>query len=715
MNWYGLGFFFGIFLTSASGIFVYFKDWKSLQNRIWFLLCLSVTVWQLGRYMTAIQIDESRALFWCKVLYVGAIFIPALSMHFITALLNKTKEKKQLILFVYGLAGIQQVLNFTGLLVNKMVRKGGIGFYETPGKFYAFFFLTYITIAIYVTYELIKAYSAISSSYRQVRIKYIAIASILGFLSGLTSFFPIIDLKIPPFASPFVSIYLFLISYALVNFRVMDINYLIKNGIIYISIFPLLLIPSYLIVVIIQKYSFGHTDYFFSWLTIGMVFLIGGVLPKYKRKAQRSIEQVLFKREIDYEATVYKLSKIISSVLDLNLLLKIIIENLVKTMDITKASIILLDEEKRIFKLEESCGYDEGYKPVSFPKDDFFFRWIKEKGEIIIKEEVERELTDSRMGVLIETMKAIEAEVFVPFIVKDRLIGVAALGQKESGDMYTGKDLELLMTLAQQSAVAIENAKLYANLKRSKINMRRADKLASLGTLTAGLAHEIRNPLVSIKTFLQLLPERFDDEEFRTYFLNLTVDEVDRICRLLNELLDFAKPSKPDFKPENINEIIEKIVLLVENEARKKNLTIHKNYCTNLPRGMIDREQIKQVILNILLNAVQATPENGEIFIETRRTGENDEFVQIEVTDTGEGISENDLENIFTPFFTTKQGGSGLGLSISYQILQEHRGTIDVKSQVGKGSSFYINLPLNPKRYDRRKETERDAKEAFIR
>jgi signal transduction histidine kinase len=247
--------------------------------------------------------------------------------------------------------------------------------------------------------------------------------------------------------------------------------------------------------------------------------------------------------------------------------------------------------------------------------------------------------------------------------------------------------------------------------------MRRVDRLASLGTLTAGLAHEIRNPLVSIKTFLQLLPERFDDEEFRTYFLNLTVEEVERISSLLSELLDFARPSEPNFQKADINEIMEKVVLLADKEISKKSLVVHKQCNIDLPKVVVDRAQMKQVFLNIFLNAIQASSERGEIFIETRFLDIGEKFVQIIVRDKGEGISEKDIENIFTPFFTMKSGGTGLGLSISHQIVQEHRGTINVKSRPGKGSTFTINLPLNSMDYKKRNELspEEEVMEGTIR
>jgi signal transduction histidine kinase len=229
--------------------------------------------------------------------------------------------------------------------------------------------------------------------------------------------------------------------------------------------------------------------------------------------------------------------------------------------------------------------------------------------------------------------------------------------------------------------------------------------LASLGTLSAGLAHEIRNPLVAIKTFTQLLPERLKDEEFLNKFLNIASGEVDRISSLITELLEFAKPSEPKLELEDVNTILDGMILLVSTETSKKLIKLIKQYATDLPPIRIDREQMKQAFLNILLNAIEATPENGKVTVRTRsfvKPG-GQPYIQIEVSDTGCGIAAEYLEEIFNPFFTTKETGSGLGLSISHQIVQEHKGYITVESQLDKGSSFYINLPLNQDHPQRRK------------
>ncbi len=233
-------------------------------------------------------------------------------------------------------------------------------------------------------------------------------------------------------------------------------------------------------------------------------------------------------------------------------------------------------------------------------------------------------------------------------------------------------------------------------LRQSQSLIRRADRLSSLGMLTAGLAHEIRNPLVAIRTFTQLLPERYQDMEFRNNFQVLALKEVDRICGLISDLLSFARPSPPNVSAEDVNEIVESIVRILETEAKEKEIQMSPRLAADLPKIFIDKEQIKQVSMNVILNALQSIEGRGVVEVFTRLFTKNgtEQYVQIEVRDSGAGIPEKDLEDIFNPFFTTKKDGSGLGLSISHQIVQEHGGYIVVESQVGKGTTFFINLPL---------------------
>jgi signal transduction histidine kinase len=507
-------------------------------------------------------------------------------------------------------------------------------------------------------------------------------------------------------------------TYSIVKHRLMDINIVLKKGTTYILLLITLFVPSFLLILLGQKLFFFKVSYLFTVIIVALLFLATVFFYRIKPQTEKMVEQFLFKNRYDYRETLGDFSKAMVSILDLRSLARRIFETITQTMGVEKGSLFLWNEEKGGYSLFESKNIRTTASTPHIPKDDPLPHYLQKMGEIIIREELAKGANISQLNDIVNKMSLLEAEVTIPFISKGQLVGMINLGYKFTKDIYSHEDIELLSTLANQTAVAIENARLYEDLKRSKSYIRRADRLASLGTLTAGLAHEIRNPLVAIKTLTQLLPERIDDEEFRNQFLKIASGEVDRISSLVNELLDFARPSDPKWELEDINTILDGMILLVSTETKKKLITIIKNYASNLPPAQIDREQIKQVILNILLNAIDATSENGKITVKTRsfiKPG-GEPYVQIEFTDTGCGIPSEHLEDIFNPFFTTKASGSGLGLSISNQIVQDHKGYIDVDSQLEKGSSFFINLPVNqdhPKRRTRDLENSRNISNVF--
>jgi signal transduction histidine kinase len=388
------------------------------------------------------------------------------------------------------------------------------------------------------------------------------------------------------------------------------------------------------------------------------------------------------------------------SIVDLENLSNSLVKTASRALGTETASFYLLDETKGVYNLKANIGQEKERYPQSlFSKGDPLIQRLTSSQEGIVKEELE--MAQDRMFELqvAENMGELDAEISLPIMSKGKLIGILNLGHKEGKQIYSSEDLELLSTLTNQAAIAIENARLYENLKQSQDTLRRADRLSSLGLLTAGLAHEIRNPLVAIRTFTQLLPERYNDADFREGFQGLALKEVDRICGLINDLLSFARPSRPNVAEENMNDVVDGIARILETEAKEKGIEITRDFGTGLPRVWIDREQMKQVFMNLILNAIQAMREGGSIYLSTRLTPRNDSghsgpFVQVEVRDTGVGIPSENLDHIFDPFFTSKDEGSGLGLSISHQIVQEHGGYVTVESKIGVGTTFCINLPI---------------------
>ncbi len=252
-------------------------------------------------------------------------------------------------------------------------------------------------------------------------------------------------------------------------------------------------------------------------------------------------------------------------------------------------------------------------------------------------------------------------------------------------------------------------------VKRLEQNVQRAHRLSSVGTLAAGMAHEIKNPLVSIKTFSQLLPLRYDDPDFRATFTDIVPHEVERIDSIVTRLLHFARPKPATFAPQDLRAIIEEVLVLVENQLRKGNITVETDFPG--PRVDIygDEQQLHQVFLNLVLNAIEAMREKRRGVLRVRvdyermqgrrgakGTASELDGVRICLSDTGCGMSSESLERIFTPFYTTKDEGTGLGLSVVHGIVTEHGGNVYVESSPGQETTFVITLPIAHRQAERK-------------
>jgi len=237
------------------------------------------------------------------------------------------------------------------------------------------------------------------------------------------------------------------------------------------------------------------------------------------------------------------------------------------------------------------------------------------------------------------------------------------------------------------------------NVYKIQEEILRMDRLVSLGKLASGIAHELRNPLAGIKTTAQALGEEMPEDDSKREYLSRITKEIDRLNGLLKTFFSFAKPERLNLVQCHIRDIINEIIPFLIKEIADKKIHFIENYHPQLTKIRVDKNQMHQVFLNLFLNAIQAMPDGGELRIEvvpaisSPSDGQKQRFIRVVVTDTGRGISPQVLHRIFDPFFTTKPRGIGLGLSIAYQIINKHGGTINVESQWEKGTSFLIHLP----------------------
>jgi signal transduction histidine kinase len=631
--------------------------------------------------------------------YSGIIFIPIVFFHFVVEFTKA--ERARLFSYVfYVLGGLFFVSVWQTSYFVAGVYRYSWGYYPRGGVLhliYLVFLLVMLLSGLRLLWQF-KCHSLDQPS-RLNQTKYIIASTVIYSMAGV-DFLANYGFGYYPLGLVFTNIHACIIAYAIIQYRLLDVRVAIKRSLIYALILVALLVPCYTVVIHGQWYAFGEISYTFSFITLLLLIGVGFLFPKFRFKTEDALERVLFKKRVDFRDTLLRSSRDMVSIVDIRALSENVVRTIAKSLGIEKVSLLLNNDTKGSYDLEAMVGLDlDRSEAIFLARGSPLTQLLQRRKEPIVKEELEWIPVGPETPQTIETMAKLEAEISLPIISKDRLVGILNLGRKEDRTIYSNEDLELLSTLANQAAIAIENARLYENLKQSQDTLRRADRLSSLGLLTAGLAHEIRNPLVAIRTFTQLLPERYDDAEFREGFQGLALKEVDRICGLINDLLSFARPSKPNVVPENVNDVVDNIARILETQAKEKSVAILREFGENLPKVWIDREQMKQVFMNLILNAIQAMKEGGSISISTRPVSRNGtqpcgDFVQVEIRDTGVGIPEENLQHIFDPFFTSKDEGSGLGLAVSHQIVQEHGGFVTVESQVGKGTAFFVHVPV---------------------
>jgi signal transduction histidine kinase len=313
--------------------------------------------------------------------------------------------------------------------------------------------------------------------------------------------------------------------------------------------------------------------------------------------------------------------------------------------------------------------------------------------------------TSSADGAAVESARLLAdtgAALVVPLALDGQPIGLLAIGPRRSGRPYRPADVAAVDALGRHFALVAERVQAAALLEESRRMVQQATRLSTVGTLAAELAHEIRNPLVAVQTFLQILPERLDDPEVTVDLRGVALTELQRVARLLNELLGMARASVSAFAATDLEAVVEQVVRLLQVSARKKDVGLER-HGDRLPTGAADASRLKQALVNLVLNAIQASPTGTTVVVTTLNgVDAGRPFVEITIRDEGPGIPEDQRDAVFHPFFTTKDSGTGLGLPVTRQIVADHGGTIGIEGAPGEGARFVVRLPLAAPTSERR-------------
>lgn len=556
----------------------------------------------------------------------------------------------------------------------------------------------FATMAILVGQLLVRS-RATESRIERIRLMYLSVGAGVTITFSALDFLHHFDFDIPTLGPVFATLYLFLLSQTLLRHRLMDLHELLGK----IASQTVLAVILALVFVVLTVWVESNVSLFlFNTAVAAFVMLI--LLEPLRAWVEEKVVAVFFRERFEMLRSLGALKQRTANIIDVGELAAILLDSLNETRRVTHASVFLLADDRPGFRLLDF----RGPAPIHFIDPGTarsLTNALGASGKVVLLENIERRIIElrgqpsegkrareeiKRLLDVKSVLQAMKAGISIPLTGNDRLIGFFNLWDERVPEAYASDEIALLLELGEHLATVVENSKLYEK-------MRERDRLAALGEMSAGLAHEIRNPLGAIKGAVQCLtPESLPEEDRE--FLEVIIEEVNRLNGVVTAFLDYARPLKQNFGHTDLNEVVSRTVRLVQNEIPSR-ITLSTELSETLAKVSADAEQLKQVLINLIQNAAQALGNRtGTIHLKTMGPDRESEmrpseWVELHVVDDGPGIPTGAQENIFVPFFTTKQKGTGLGLAICQRIVKNHGGSISVLSRPEEGSRFIVRLP----------------------
>jgi signal transduction histidine kinase len=426
------------------------------------------------------------------------------------------------------------------------------------------------------------------------------------------------------------------------------------------------------------------------------------LLEALAQQAARVIHNTWLYEQLRLKARLFEslasVSQTINSTLSLDDALNVITREACVLMRARMCSLMLLDESREWLDLRSSYGAGEAYlrKPRVSVEEGLLGVVIRRRKPL----QVPNVQTSSRyQSVEVARREGLVALLSVPLLFSGHAIGTLNVYTDQQYS-FSNEEIRILSALAELSAIAIEKARLYERLVDVEDQMRQNEKLSALGLLAAEVAHEIRNPLTVMKMLYHSLDLKFPAGDPRAKDAGIIGQKIDHLNKIVEQILDFARTTEPQFAPVNLNEIIDELCLLVRHKLKHQNVRLVRNLEADLSSVMGEGGQLEQAFLNLILNAAEAMSDGGTLTITSHslslpRRAPRPTHVAVDFTDTGHGMSSEQRRRAFSSVLsTTKAKGTGLGLAIVARVVETHRGQVKIKSRLGEGTTVRVVLPL---------------------
>lgn len=683
---------------------VLYRDHQSPLNRVFATFATALAVWNFGVFILRSTADTGQAFLVEKALHVGVILVPALYCHFVLLFLDLTSRRRLVLVGNYALA-----LGFLALSPTPLFMRGVAltewGFAPAPGPLYNVFFAYFLVSIAGGIVELALACRTMDSAFRRNRAKLIILGSLISVLGGIVDIIRFgLHLEwLYPLGIPANAAFALLVAVSIVRYRLVDVGIVAKR----VAIFGMLLVAAVPVVILLGslvertwelRYSLSLRE------DLVLAFLLAVLLTPLLRKAEEWLDRLIYRKRYGFYETLSDLRKRMGSLLDVTRLADTLVQTLVHRIPLTHGALYLFDPgsgEYRVQRVVSSGAIEGTWRSLRVQGP--IIRWLREN-EILVREEIPlRRRMAEALGTAEADLEAMQVALLLPLKSEGQLIGILALGEKLSGEIFDAEELELLAVLAGQATAALQTSQLYEQLKRSNEQLVEANRLKS--QFLAQFSHELRTPLNAIIGFSKVMLNtsagalsKDQEEDLAAIHSNGL-----HLLGLINDVLDFSKIESGTMELEKVpiemDELVDECIRTTLPLIRGRNLTISREIEPALPAVRADRLKMRQVLLNLLSNAVKFTPE-GSVTVRARTEGNR---LVVSVQDTGVGIREEDQPKLFRAFqqlnggkIHLPLGGTGLGLVISKSFVEMHGGQIWVESRVGQGSTFSFALPLEP-------------------
>jgi signal transduction histidine kinase len=684
-------------LTTLAHVLLSVAVWRSKAsspaNRAFMYLALTMGLWTISNGLVSAYADSASGIIWARSGFFAASLLPLWLFRFVAAFPTpqpRVPARVQSALTVCAIAACGASLT---PLVARSTSSVDHALQMSYGPLYPIFG-AYLIASLIGSLVLLTRKIGSHTGVERVQLQFVLLGIGIAAAGGSTAnlIVPLVfgTSRLNVYGPVFGLLMVAVFAHAIIRYRLLNVQLVVRRGITEV-VASLTAGAAFLGVAELVAWVFALEPRTLPLpVTLLSALVVAQVFQPLRRGVQAALDFYFFRTPYDYPAALREMSRAMSDIVDLRTLFEYTCRAIAETLHAERVALYVGDAGGSEYRLESSFGADDPSLPGTIWESSVLVQSVRGGNRLSLVAADLRRRDSARPSAELEELQRLGTECILAVLIHGQFVGFYLIGRKRSGDAFFTEDLDLVSGVASQVGIAI---RLHVQIGLAEAEKRRAERLVSFGAVARELAHEIKNPLVAIRTFAELLPERSDDRDFRESFGKIVLQEIARIDQLVARLRSFAAPPIPRFLPLDLPQLLRETLALLRGEIERAKVRVTITGDRGTPVILGDRAQLKQLLLNIFMNALEAVDEGGQITVRLFKRPANQ--LALEVEDTGPGVPGELLPNIFDAFVTTKPEGSGLGLAIGRAIANAHHAIMRGENcSNGRGFKMILEFPI---------------------